>query len=201
MSLSRNSSFETIVVNEKGRDPLQFIANPDSTSEQVDLKGLSESARKSFATLRLWQQATGWYVFRLLFQWFEFLCGNASFDHSIVNTIIDNIVREGDKYCIALKKTVANAQRGQTFADEVVVFCKALANKHDSAEAPLNELVSNLIKGAEKAHRRSTKTRDQLKGVCDALSKVILAVLYLTLNKGPDTFCRLYRYQRISDWE
>jgi hypothetical protein len=65
MSLSRNSSFENIniVVNEKGRDPLQFIANPDSTSDQIDLKGLSESARKSFATLRLWNQVTGWYVF------------------------------------------------------------------------------------------------------------------------------------------
>ncbi|KIM84699.1 hypothetical protein PILCRDRAFT_393627 [Piloderma croceum F 1598] len=154
MSLSRNSSFETIVVNEKGRDPLQFIANPDSTSEQIDLKGLSESARKSFATLRLWHHATG------------------CFDHRLVKAIIENILVEGDKYYIALSKTVANAQRGQTFAGEVVDFCTAVVNKHDFPEVPLNELVSNLIKGAEKAHRRSIKTRDQLKGVRDALSKI-----------------------------
>jgi len=153
MSLSRNSSFENIVVNEKDCDPLQFIANPSSTCEQLDLKGLAESARKSIATLRLWQQATG------------------CFHHSLVTAIIDNILVEGDRCHSALKKTVANAQRGQAFADEVVVFYTALANKHGSPEVP-NEIVSNLIKAAEKAHRRSIKTRNQLKGVCDTLSKI-----------------------------
>ena len=63
MSFSRKSSFETIF--EKG-DPLQFIANPDDTREQLDLKGLSDSARKSFATLRQWQQAMAWCVYLIL---------------------------------------------------------------------------------------------------------------------------------------
>ena len=66
MSISHKSSFETIVTVEKGRDPLQFLANPEHTREQLDLKGLSDSARKSFATLKLWQQATGWCVFNMV---------------------------------------------------------------------------------------------------------------------------------------
>lgn len=114
--------------------------------------------------------------------------GNPSFDHRLVKAIIDNISVEGDKYYIALNKTVANARRGQTLASEVVDLCKALADKHDSPEEPLNALVSKLIKGAEKAHGCSIKTRDELKGVRDALSKVILAVLYFMPSEDFKSF-------------
>lgn len=61
MSISRKSSFETVV--EKGRDPLQFLASPEFFREQLDLKGLSESAGKSFEILNRWQRATTWWVF------------------------------------------------------------------------------------------------------------------------------------------
>jgi len=151
MSISHKSSFETIV--EKGRDPLQFLANPEHTREQLDLKGLSDSARKSFATLKLWQQATG------------------CFDHHLVQTTINKIVDQGDKCHSAIKKTLTNAQQGHTFAENVVVFCDALAQKHDTPEH-LNQLLLSLIKVAEKAHRRSIKARDQLKGIHDGLSEI-----------------------------
>jgi hypothetical protein len=63
MTISPNSSLETIVEKGRRRDPLQVIANPEQCREQLNLKGLSNSASKSFATLKLWQQATGWCVF------------------------------------------------------------------------------------------------------------------------------------------
>lgn len=61
MSISHKSSIETIV-NDKSRDPLHFIPNPESIREQLDLKDLSGAAGKSFAKLKLWQNATGWSV-------------------------------------------------------------------------------------------------------------------------------------------
>jgi len=151
MSVSRKSSFDTIV--EKGRDPLQFLASPEHFREQLNLKGLSESAGKSFDTLKRWQRAT------------------SCFDHNLVQTIMNNIVEQGDNSHSAIKKTLANAQQGRAFAEGVVVLCDALAEKQNTPEN-LGELVQNLITIAEKAHRRSIKARDQLKGVCDKLSEI-----------------------------
>jgi len=151
MSISRKSSFETIV--EKGRDPLQFLANPEHIRDELDLKGLSDSARKSFATLKLWQQATG------------------CFEHHLVQTIINKIVEQGDKCHSVITKTLTNAQQGHAFAENVVQFCAALAEKHDTPEH-LNQLLLSLIKVTEKARRRSIKAQDQLKDVRDGLSEI-----------------------------
>lgn len=150
MSISRKSSFETIV--EKGRDPLQFLSSPEQFREQLNLKGLSESAGKSFETLKRWQRAS------------------ACFDHDLVQTIINKIVEQGDNSHFAIKKTLANAQQGQAFAESIVVFCDALAEKQNTEN--LGELLQNLITITEKAHRRSIKARDQLRGVCDTLSEI-----------------------------
>lgn len=85
--------------------------------------------------------------------------------------IINKIVAEGDKCHSAIKMTLGMAQKGQTFAEEIVVFCGALADKPDFHERQ-KELLSNLIKTAEIAHRRSVKANEKLESVRDELSKV-----------------------------
>lgn len=62
MSISRKSSYDTFVVEKISGDQLQFLANPQRLRKHLDLKGLSDIARKSFGTLKLWQNNTSWYV-------------------------------------------------------------------------------------------------------------------------------------------
>ena len=62
MSISRKSSFDTVVVGKARDDPLQFLSDPSRVRKDLDLKGLSDSARKSFAALKPWQQANAWCV-------------------------------------------------------------------------------------------------------------------------------------------
>jgi hypothetical protein len=62
MSISRKSSFDTVVVEKTRDDPLLFLSNPGSFRKDLDLKGLSDSARKVFVALKPWQQAAVWYV-------------------------------------------------------------------------------------------------------------------------------------------
>jgi hypothetical protein len=186
MSISRKSSFETIV--EKGRDPLQFLANPEHIRDELDLKGLSDSARKSFATLKLWQQATGWCVFYLVLLLTGVLIRIDSFEHHLVQTIINKIVEQGDKCHSVITKTLTNAQQGHAFAENVVQFCAALAEKHDTPEH-LNQLLLSLIKVTEKARRRSIKAQDQLKDVRDGLSEVNSEMLNARAEHKPHIFC------------
>ena len=94
-----------------------------------------------------------------------------SFDHDRVQAIINKIVEQGDNSHSAIKKTLGNAQQGQAFAESVVLLCGALTEKQNTSEN-LGELLLNLITIAEKAHRRSIKARDQLKGVSNTLSEV-----------------------------
>lgn len=150
-TVSHKSSLETIV--EKGHDPLQFLRNPEHFREQIDLKGLFDSARKSFATLKLWPQAIG------------------CFDHFLVQVIINNIAEQSNKCHTVIKKSLTGAKHGQTFAENVVVFCDALADKHNSEEN-LSKILLDLTEVAEKAHKRSVKAREQLIGVRDGLSEI-----------------------------
>jgi hypothetical protein len=62
MSISFKSSFDTIVVEKARDDPLQFLSDPSRVRKDLDLKGLSDSARKSFSALKPWQHAAAWYV-------------------------------------------------------------------------------------------------------------------------------------------
>lgn len=55
MSISYKSSFDTV-------DPLQFLSDPSRVRKDLDLKGLSDSARKSFSVLKPWQHAAAWCV-------------------------------------------------------------------------------------------------------------------------------------------
>lgn len=54
------ASFETLVVEKGHLDLLQFLSNPEQFRRDVDLPGLTNSARESFSTVKLWQQAAGW---------------------------------------------------------------------------------------------------------------------------------------------
>lgn len=62
MSISRKSSFDTVVVEKTRDDPLLFLSKPGSFRKELDLNGLSDSARKVFMALKPWQQAIVWYV-------------------------------------------------------------------------------------------------------------------------------------------
>lgn len=66
MSISRKSSYATFVVEKSGKDPLQFLGNTEHLRADLDLQGLSDAARKPFATLKLWQRPVSWRVFTIV---------------------------------------------------------------------------------------------------------------------------------------
>lgn len=62
MSISRKSSFDTVVPEKAHDDLLQFLSNPGQFRKDLDLRGLSDVARKSFNALKPWQTAFQWCV-------------------------------------------------------------------------------------------------------------------------------------------
>ena len=125
----------------------------------------------------------------LLLSLTEVLISICSFDHHLVQTIINKIVERGDKCHSAIIHTLTCAQHGYTFADNVAAFYDTLAERHDCPRHP-SELLFSLVEIAGKAHRRSVKARDQLIDVRDELLKV---------NSTPmsrDTYVFSTRYQK-----
>lgn len=153
MSISRKSSFDTVVVEKARDDPLQFLSNPGHFRKDLDLKGLSDSARKSSVALKPWQQAAG------------------CFSNPSVSSTISKIVELVDECHAAIKTTLAVAQMGRPFADDVAAFCDAIAQKNEPLEWP-NELLSKLITAAEKGYGRSIQAQGQLICVRHELSQI-----------------------------
>jgi hypothetical protein len=122
---------------------LQFLAKPDLFRKDLDLKGLSESARKSLTTLKRWQQAAGCH------------------DHPLVFSTIDKIADFSDDCHSAIRLTLTVAQKGHSFATNVSTFCDALTKKYNSLEH-LEEHLLKLNKLAQKGYGRSIEAHGKL---------------------------------------
>jgi hypothetical protein len=153
MSISRKCSFETVVVEKARDDPLQFISNPDHCRKDLDLRGLSDSANKSLKALKPWQSAT--------------VC----FHHPSVSSTISKVVERVDECHGAIRTTLAVAQMGHSFADDLAALCDILGQKQESPER-LDELFSKLITTAEKGYGRSIQAQGQLICVRLGLSQI-----------------------------
>jgi hypothetical protein len=149
---SRKTSLDTLVV-EKGRFDLHFLANPEQFRQEVNLSGLTNSARESFSTLKLWQQASG------------------CFDHHLVQTTITDVVEQSNKLHAAIKSSLTIAKQGHAFADDIVTLYRTLSEKGGSPER-FNELLSKLTKAAGKAFKRSMRSCDELKDAREALFQI-----------------------------
>lgn len=136
MSISHKFSFDTV-------DPLQFLSDPSRVRKDLDLKGLSDSARKSFSALKPWQHAA------------------ACSYNPATSLNISKIVERVDECHTAIKTTLAVAQLGRPFADDVAALCDTLFQKNESPER-LDELLSKLIITAEKGYGRSIQAHGQL---------------------------------------
>jgi len=176
MSLSRKSSFDTVVV-EKVPNDLQFLAKPDLFRKDLDLKGLSESARKSLTTLKRWQQAAGWYSDFLLGSYTWGLSEPFSHDHPLVFSTIDKIADFSDDCHSAIRLTLTVAQKGHSFATNVSTFCDALTKKYNSLEH-LEEHLLKLNKLAQKGYGRSIEAHGKL--IC--LHVGLCQVNFINLN-------------------
>jgi len=132
---------------------LQFFSNPDHCRKGLDLKGLSDSALKAFVTLKPWQLATG------------------CFHHPSVPSTISKVVERVDECHGAIRTTLAAAQMGHSFADDVAALCDILAQKQESPER-LNELFAKLITTAENGYGRSIQAQGQLICVRLGLSQI-----------------------------
>jgi len=153
MSISRKCSFETVVVEKARDDPLQFISNPDHCRKDLDLRGLSDSANKSLKALKPWQSAT--------------VC----FHHPSVSSTISKVVERVDECHGAIRTTLAVAQMGHSFADDLAALCDILGQKQESPER-LDELFSKLITTTEKGYGRSIQAQGQLICVHLGLSQI-----------------------------
>lgn len=98
---------------------------------------------------------------------------------------ISKIVERVDECHTAIKTTLAVAQIGRPFADDVAALCDTLFQKNESPER-LDELLSKLITTADKGYGRSIQAHGQLICVRYGLLQVgvicpiiQLAVLYL----------------------
>lgn len=60
MSLSRKSSFDTVVFEKP--ETSQALGNPEHFKKDLDLRGLSKYALKSFEALAHWRQSQQWYA-------------------------------------------------------------------------------------------------------------------------------------------
>jgi len=153
ITLSRKSSFDTVVVEKDRNNLLQFLGNPDVFRQELDLRSLTNAARDSFAILKHWQQAAG------------------CFDHNLVQATIKDVVEQGNKCHSAIKSTLTIAKQGYAFVNNVVAFYDALAEKNRSPER-VDELFLNLTKIAEKAYKRSMRSCDQLKDARSTLFQI-----------------------------
>jgi len=153
MSISRKSSFDTVVVEKARDDPLLFLSNPGNFRKDLDLKGLSDVARKSFTALRPWKTATLYF-----------------FD-ATVSPITVKVVERADECHAVLKASLAVAQMGRLFADDVVALCNTLAQGHESPER-LNERLEKAIATAEKGYGRSIQAQGQLICIRHGLSQI-----------------------------
>jgi len=143
MSISRKSSFDTVVVDKARDDPLQFLSSPGQFRKDLDLKGLSESARKSFLALKPWQTAS------------------QCFFHPSFSSTIIKVTERLDECHEAIKATLAVAQMGRSFSNDVAALCAILAQKQESPDH-LDELLSKLITTAQKGYGRSIQAQGQL---------------------------------------
>ncbi|KIM84701.1 hypothetical protein PILCRDRAFT_393637 [Piloderma croceum F 1598] len=148
--MSISPSFDTVVARD---DPLQFLSDPSRVRKDLDLKGLSDSARKSFSALKPWQHAT------------------ACFYDPATLLNISKVVERFDECHTAIKTTLAVAQIGRPFADDVAALCSALSEKNESPER-LDEPLSKLITTAEKGYGRSIQAHGQLICVRHGLSQI-----------------------------
>jgi len=149
--MSIKSSFDTVFVEKAHDDPLQFLSDPSHIRK--DLKGLSDSARKSFSALKPWQQAA--------------IC----FYNPATSLNISKIVERVDECHTAIKTTLAVAQIGRPFADDVAALCDTLSRNIESPQH-LDELLSKLIATAEKGYGRSIQAHGQLICVRYGLSQI-----------------------------
>ena len=107
-----------------------------------------------------------------------------SFYNPATSLNISKIVERVDECHTAIKTTLAVAQIGRPFADDVAALCDTLSRNIESQH--LDELLSKLIATAEKGYGRSIQAHGQLICVRYGLSQVSfirpiiqLAVLYL----------------------
>jgi len=176
MSISRKSSFDTIVSpHQKARDDplsLQFLSNPAEFRKDLGLNGLSDSAHKSFVALKPWQVAV--------------VCFYHPFTSSIPSKVIERI----DECHTAIQATLAAAQLGRVFADDVAALCDTFSQKQQSPER-LNELLSKLVVTAEKGYGRSIQAHGQLMcarlGLSQISESIPLHVSKIQAEKPADT--------------
>ena len=147
----------------------RLFADPDNSRHATDLVVLVGCTRKSFEIIELWQKQK-----RLVCCLFAeiFAIDNAnSFDHPLVEEIVERISQQAPGYYRAVHKSAETAHKGCSFARDAVDFCKRLIRAKDSVEA-LMEGLDNIKEVAKTAHEDSEEMYQQFKHIRVELFKV-----------------------------
>jgi hypothetical protein len=105
-----------------------------------------------------------------------------SFYDPSISLNISKVIERVDECHTAIKTTLAVAQMGRQFADDVAALCDTLSQNHESPDR-LDELLSKLITAAEKGYGRSIQAHGQLICVRHGLSQVSFISRYYSTPK------------------
>jgi hypothetical protein len=94
-----------------------------------------------------------------------------SFDHPLVEEIVERISQQAPDYYRAVHKSAETAHKGCSFARDAVDFCKRLIRAKDSVGA-LKEGLDNIKEVAKNAHEDSEEMYQQFKDIRVELFKV-----------------------------
>ncbi|KAF7968101.1 hypothetical protein HWV62_32005 [Athelia sp. TMB] len=158
MTLSRQSSYETFVFSQPPSpkaelsvvDLLPLVySDPSKLRKDLDINGLSEAARKSWATLKPFQSPT------------------SCFFNTITPEIINKIADRVDETSTAIKTTLGAAQMGRAFANNIADLYTL-----EYVEGKTEALIAKTIAIADRAYGRTIQAHGQLICARTGLSEV-----------------------------